>query len=288
MVDEPNPKPVDGEEILREIQELKNQIQEVAKTGQQTSQPGFFSSGLFFILLGLGLLTVAFFGLGSVHTTFSFVLVVLGVAILLYGTGTQGMGRFESDANSAKYNVALAGGAGVLSFCVAVGIIHYYQPMKLAFDIQRKYVIAIVKPSGDGSSTFTNYTGEFSIEGLAVPAMRRGNIMLIYVPFLESQTDKVQRVSYTLRLQDVVNRNPLLVPALSSEFEVAMDKAKSGNGGYDFPVFQVDPIDMRSTAAPVVNQQSAISAESADLRNLKRDPRASAPRDTAPAALDPQ
>jgi membrane protein implicated in regulation of membrane protease activity len=125
-------------------QEIRDQVtQSVAQAmpaqpvAPLTGFAAFTQSGIFFILLGLALLLVAYWGLGIVHTTFSFVLVVLGVAILLYGTGTQGMGRVERASDQAKYNIALAGGAGVLSFCIAYGIALLGE-MQRAFQIERK------------------------------------------------------------------------------------------------------------------------------------------------------
>jgi len=56
----------------------------------------FTSSGLFFMIVGAIFLYVAFNTMGRTHAAMSFVFVVVGVAILLYGTGTQGIGDFDS------------------------------------------------------------------------------------------------------------------------------------------------------------------------------------------------
>jgi hypothetical protein len=76
------------------------------------------SSGLFFMAVGCVFLVVAAYTMGETHSSLSFVLVVVGVAILLYGTGTQGMGQLDSHVGTAKYKVAVAGGAGALAFGV--------------------------------------------------------------------------------------------------------------------------------------------------------------------------
>jgi hypothetical protein len=68
----------------------------------------FVSSGFFFLILGGVLLFIAQDRMSTNHAGITFVLVVLGVALLLYGTGTQGMGQFNSGAG-AGYNIAIAG-----------------------------------------------------------------------------------------------------------------------------------------------------------------------------------
>jgi hypothetical protein len=143
--------------------------------------PRFFSSGLFFIVLGGLLLKIAYETMGGTLSAFSFVLVVLGIAVLLYGTGTQGMARFQS-GTSAGYNVAIAGGAGVLAFVAAWGITEKQSEMKTAFNVQKQYTRVPFKHI-DNSEVLGLYTFEFSIDGLAVPAMRQGNSLEILVPY---------------------------------------------------------------------------------------------------------
>jgi hypothetical protein len=143
--------------------------------------PRFFASGLFFIGLGGLLLKIAYETMGGTLSAFSFVLVVLGIAVLLYGTGTQGMARFQSGA-SAGYNVAIAGGAGALAFIAAWGITEKQTEMKTAFSVQKQYTRVPFKHI-DNSEILGLYTFEFSIDGVAVPAMRQGNSLEILVPY---------------------------------------------------------------------------------------------------------
>ena len=66
-------------------------ILERAQLGLIGQVLAFFSSGIFFILLGGFLLYAAVFLIhGENHTSFTFIFVVLGVAILLYGTHPKG------------------------------------------------------------------------------------------------------------------------------------------------------------------------------------------------------
>jgi hypothetical protein len=158
--------------------------------------------------LGAAILLIAYSTMGPAHTAFTFVLVVLGVAILLYGTGTQGMGSLDSTSGAGKYRVAIAGGAGVLAFCVALGIIHYSNQMKGAFQVQKKYVRVQFGP-GDPSSDLSQFLAHFSIDGLSVPSFRHGKVFEVLVPYLG--TDLV--IDKRLDKADLLNRpqgsNPL-------------------------------------------------------------------------------
>lgn len=95
-------------------------------------------TSLFFILLGIAFLYVAYTTMYAAHATFTFVLVVVGVAILLYGTGTQGAGNFNSDIGALTYKIGIAGGAGILALCIGYGVLEFSPKMRDAFAIERK------------------------------------------------------------------------------------------------------------------------------------------------------
>jgi len=292
----PEPRPLSAADFQAGLDAFKSEIRDEMKKAIGNAAPAsppppltgwaaFTQSGIFFILLGLILLLVAYWGLGIVHSTFSFVLVVLGVAILLYGTGTQGMGRLESGSDKAKYNIALAGGAGVLSFCIAYGIVHYSGEMQRAFQIERKYVIAVVKPNPDGNSSFASYWAQFQIDGVPIPAMKRGDFVVVYIPYLETQKDGTQRVSFFFQQQDSATRDPLLRSSVADQVEISLSEKRfdRGNGGYDFPVYK-EPVlvDLRSAATSVTVLRNAGS------RQLTQAVGATPPKETAPAVVEAQ
>jgi hypothetical protein len=186
------------DDILREVKEIATKaatdaVDAQPPTGSSDTAwriiwlvPRIFASGVFFIGLGALLLYIAYGTLGLAHSAFTFVLVVLGVAIVLYGTGTQGMGNLQSTTNAARYNIAIAGGAGVLAFCVAYGIIAEQEKIKSAFQVEKRYVRVPVM-SRDGSSLLDFYLWEFSIDGVGVPALRQGKYLEILVPYFATE-----------------------------------------------------------------------------------------------------
>ncbi len=101
----------------------------------------FFSSGLLFVVLGIALIAWADHEQDDSHTAFTFVYVVLGIAITLYGTGTQAAGAMRSDLlTNGWFQGSMAGGAGVLAFLAGWAIVEKHTEMRGAFDQQTKYV----------------------------------------------------------------------------------------------------------------------------------------------------
>ena len=81
----------------------------------------FFSTPLFFILLGCAFLFLAGKYMEDTHPSFIFLLAILGISIVLYGTGTQGVG--SANFQNVPVKVAVAGGAGVLAGVFGFGIL---------------------------------------------------------------------------------------------------------------------------------------------------------------------
>lgn len=220
-VDDANKNPAPEEQKSNEQLDvqaaLKKLSDDVAKLKQPTSPYptsfrefllGFPSSGLFYMLLGGILLFIAQSRIETMHAAFTFVLVVLGIAMLLYGTGTQSTGNFSSDTTAAKYNIAIAGGAGVLALCVAFGMVTYYSSMADAFRPEKKYLRVLVK-STDGSSKIAYYTSQFFIDGTPIPSVLRGNSYIeIFVPYTLSDLSAIETAPQSGETQKAQTKTP--------------------------------------------------------------------------------
>jgi hypothetical protein len=102
-----------------------------------TETKSFFASGLFYILLG-GLLMYLGHRLSNdpfTHSAFVFLVVILGVALLLFGTGTAASG----EGTSGTIKVAIAGGAGVLAMVLGFGVASWHEELTDVFKRQRDY-----------------------------------------------------------------------------------------------------------------------------------------------------
>lgn len=207
----------------------------------------FTSSGLFFMIVGAIFLYVAFHTMGRTHAAMSFVFVVVGIAILLYGTGTQGIGNFDSGEGAekvARYKVALAGGAGVIAFCVGAGFVAFAPKMKSAFQIEQKYLRLHLKGKGLVPDDIGLYLPDVRINGNPVPAVRRGDYIEVYAPYVLNAETASFEIRAKLYLADPI---PLLNNRASGEYRLVMkvngdieeDGSPAGSffeeAGYDFP-----------------------------------------------------
>ncbi|CCD95192.1 membrane hypothetical protein [Bradyrhizobium sp. ORS 375] len=109
----------------------------------------FSKSGLFFILLGCGFLYCAYELLYHVHPTFVFILALLGLSIVLFGTGTQslGSGEFAEPGSKAKAKVYLAGGAGLLAGLFGFGAVLGSDKIERVFANSSGYALVVFEIS---------------------------------------------------------------------------------------------------------------------------------------------
>jgi hypothetical protein len=208
----------------------------------------FLSSGTFFVALGLLLLLAAYVGLSfGVHTSFSFVLVVLGVAILLYGTGTQGIGKLDSDVAKGRYSVAIAGGAGVLAMAIGFGMIEKGRDIQTVFDLETRHVKVKLIPSG---GDFSRYWVQFTVDGVPIPSANQGDSISFLMPYYynDKLNHKTVTVNYKLRPQDPTIWNDSFRKIIDEGIEVPLGDINENNSGADFPeVPKPFPVNLRSS-----------------------------------------
>lgn len=107
----------------------------------------FLRSSLFYIILGC-----IFLWTGhelstdpQTHSAFVFIMVILGVALVLYGTGTNASG----EGSSGPVKIAIAGGAGVLAMVLGFGVVKERQGLVDVFKRQRDYGVLDLTISPD-------------------------------------------------------------------------------------------------------------------------------------------
>lgn len=161
----------------------------------------FFSSGLLFVVVGLALIAWADNAQNDSHTAFTFVYVVLGIAITLYGTGTQAAGAMRSDLlTNGWFQGSMAGGAGLLAFLAGWAIVENHVDMRGAFDQQTKY-LKVAFEIGSKDRTIAVDPSEHFIsahhEGLPVLTSSIENQFIVLLP----QKANSERCLFSLRLE---------------------------------------------------------------------------------------
>jgi hypothetical protein len=146
----------------------------------------FFQSAVFYIMLGCMFLFTAYYLLDRSHSAFVFLLAILGIAIVLYGTGTQaaGTGRTGDDKVGPNMNIAIAGGAGVLAAFFGFGVLHYQRDLAEVFKHNYDYGVLQLARGNQGQSISLS---DFDItanlpDGRSLPLWKDKNSIHIMVP----------------------------------------------------------------------------------------------------------
>ena len=208
--------------------------------GPQNPIERFLSGGLFFMLIGCGFLWVSYLTMFRAHSSFSFILIVVGVAILLYGTGTQGLGQLSQASEAANYKIKLAGGAGVLAFCTAFGIVWKSEPIKLAFQIERKYLKISIEPDANSGSIFDKYIPDVTINGEHIASVRRGKTVDAYMGYFTNSTNTSHKLLAIFYHSDPEGRKQSenLIGKADCPIDLTGQFWESIDGGVDFPIYR--------------------------------------------------
>ena len=197
------------------------------------------SSGLFFMFVGTSFLLAGTFTVGKIHAGMTFIFVVVGVATLLYGTGTQATGSLDGSAPSSTFKLSLAGGAGALAFAAAAGIVFFQDRINLAFREETRFLEVIIPTRLDGQSNLEHYVAAAEVDGDAVPAAKQGNNhVLVLVPYTLTDTHKPKKLVLTLvwdKTQQIPTtlRDHFTTPAM----DVDLAFRESSGGGTGLPQF---------------------------------------------------
>jgi hypothetical protein len=150
-----------------------------------TNSVEFSRSGFFFILLGCGFLYFAYHVLYHVHPTFVFILALLGLSIVLFGTGTQslGGGEFSEPGSQAKVKFYLAGGAGVLAGIFGFGAVLGSEKIERVFANSSGYALMVFEINNPAGSKLHQATVTTSLrDGRQLPVLIRDTSIEVLVP----------------------------------------------------------------------------------------------------------
>lgn len=147
----------------------------------------FFGSSLFFILLGCSFLFAASRLMENTHPSFVFLLAILGISIVLYGTGTQGVGSAE--LKDVPIKVAVAGGAGVLAAVFGFGIVWQSDKIQRVFKTEQQYGLIVLENKTDQLFDLTNlHIAANSSDGRGLYLLAKANAIEVLMPISSFST----------------------------------------------------------------------------------------------------
>jgi hypothetical protein len=197
----------------------------------------FFRSGLFFMLFGTAFLYFAFANGQRAHSAMTFILVVIGSAIVLFGTGTQATGDVDGTEEGRAYKIKIAGGAGVMSLIIGFGLVQKGHDLKGVFRPERTIIVAtLVAERSDVPAALGDYYVEAYLDNLPVPVVRRDRVIELYIPV--TGADIMGKTSPMVNIQ-LTHRNDTKVAELVElrpRVEKALDLSNLSDqsGGYEF------------------------------------------------------
>ncbi len=142
----------------------------------------FFSSGVFYIIIGCLFLLAGYQISATAHSAFVFLLSILGVALVLYGTGTNAAGS----GSTGNIKVAVAGGAGVLALILGFGVVKFHTQLGEVFKRTQDYGVLQLKIDKRSSTGVTTNLKNFHVEArsgpMPLPLWNDGQMIEILVP----------------------------------------------------------------------------------------------------------
>jgi hypothetical protein len=139
----------------------------------------FLSSPIFFILLGCAFLLAAGRLIDETHPSFVFLLAILGVSIVLFGTGTQASG--EGNLKNVPIKVVVAGGAGVLAAVFGFGVVWQVEGIQKVFGKVGNFGVIELKPASSYDLNKLHITST-TREGRPLPVITKSDLVAVFVP----------------------------------------------------------------------------------------------------------
>jgi len=146
----------------------------------------FFASPMFFILLGGFFLYCGLILLDATHTGFVFILAVLGIAMILYGTGSQAFASGDvPQPTSGRISLGIAGGAAALAAIFGWGIVYLETGIQAFFKRTVDYGFFELTTVGTANQTIDldeHIVSATTIDGRPLHLWKQTNRVQIMIP----------------------------------------------------------------------------------------------------------
>lgn len=163
---------------------LQGQISGVKQVYEQIKL--FFASPIFFIVLGSFFIYCGLILLDQTHSGFVFILAVLGIAMILFGTGSQAVasGTLPQN-NTTSISVGIAGGAAALAAIFGYGIVSQETGIQDFFKRSVDYGYFELTTTGTANQTVDfeeQSVSASTAEGTPLHLWKQTGLMQIMVP----------------------------------------------------------------------------------------------------------
>jgi hypothetical protein len=249
------------------------------------------SSGLFFMIIGTAFLAFATISIGRIHAGMTFIFfVVVGVAIVLYGTGTQATGSFDGGAPDTTFKLSLAGGAGALAFAAAAGIVFFQNDINQAFREETRFLNVSIRVNTGAATVLQHFLFDGEVDGKPVAMMIEDKDSVVaIVPY--TLRDKKKEIMLRARWADPLTKPPELVnPSVEvGPIEIDVASRQTGPAGLFRLELEEEEVALnlvRDNYYNVGAPQVLVAANDSitDLRNKATDLKNAPP----PVAIQPQ
>lgn len=224
------------------------------------------------MLFGTGFLLFAFANGQRAHSAMTFILVVIGSAMVLFGTGTQASGDVDGTDEGRAYKIKIAGGAGVMSLIIGFGLVQKGKDLKGVFRPERTIVVAtLIAERSDAPAALSDYYVEAYLDNLPVPVVRRDRIIELYIPV--TSADIMQKTSPTVNIQ-LIHRSEgrvadLIDPRPKVDAQLKLGELNDQSGGYEFQRYS-SPIKITLQRAQAgLEPTSEIKLPDSDIPTIK-------------------
>jgi hypothetical protein len=157
----------------------------------------FFASPIFFILLGAFLIYCALTLLDTTHPGFVFILAILGISMMLFGTGSQAAASGQLPA-TGHLKIGIAGGAAALAAVFGYGTVLLSPGIQGFFKRTLDYGFLELTTSGSRSPNFDldlHTVTATSPDGRPLHILKQTSSLQIMVPIYSHHRDSTVFVS---------------------------------------------------------------------------------------------
>ena len=202
---------------------------------------------------------------------------------MLFGTGTQGMGRLTSAEAASRYTISIAGGAGILAIAIGYGMVVLGPRIQEVFELQTHYAWVELKADPKCSLAINKYWAEFTADGQSLAYKSQKGQLFVLLPYyynelqrakviggaedkktIDAEYKKTINAEFTVKNQQDLKDNVLCAPNPAGPIDVPVSELNlQDDSGFDFkktPVHTFNLVNTDNLASKILAGQPLLPA----------------------------